>query len=490
MKSLPIRLRLTVWYFVMFATAAGMLSLGSAWMLRRTLDATVYQDLQERIDDVAVQLHQFGAQHSPDQAQLRFTNFYRDRDDGKWLQILDEHGRWIFRSARFISAARTLPGPESFPRKPFVQDFVQGIHHVRALSVRVVVDGHAYSVETGISMKKPNALLHDFSFGLLLLMPAVLLPAAIGGHVMSRKALAPVAAIAREARRITDRNLDTRLPVSETHDELSHLSITLNNMLERIDVAFRSVREFTANASHELRTPLARLRTETEIALFRPRESAEYRQALERVHQDSVDMSGLVENLLTLARAEAGNEVIRLAPVNLTSLLSEVAEEWRPIVERLSLQLRTVGLEQDPRFALGDKLSLLRLFRILLDNACKFSEAPGVVTIRMQASATAVMVAIEDSGIGIAPEHQKRIFDRFFRVDGDGGRYASGSGLGLSLAAWIAEQHKTSITVESALARGSSFQIKLVRVASGDDPDSSFETAESKSPESIVTSAK
>jgi signal transduction histidine kinase len=100
------------------------------------------------------------------------------------------------------------------------------------------------------------------------------------------------------------------------------------------------------------------------------------------------------------------------------------------------------------------------------------------------------MVAIEDSGIGIAPEHQKRIFDRFFRVDGDGGRYASGSGLGLSLAAWIAEQHKTSITVESALARGSSFQIKLVRVASGDDPDSSFETAESKSPESIVTSAK
>jgi len=469
MKPLPIRFRLTLWYFAMFAAAALLLSLGSRWMLRRTLDATVRQDLQERIDDVAAQLKQFDANRAPEKAGAKFRDFYQDRDDGKWLQILDENGHWMYRSPRMLAAGQSAPLPRSFARagqsapKGKIDNFVQGTHHVRALSVPVVVDGHGYTVQSGISMKKPNALLHDFSLGLLLLTPALLLPAAIGGHFMGRKALAPVAAIAMESRRITDRNLDRRLPVSPTNDELSHLSTTLNNMLERIDVSFRSVRDFTANASHELRTPLARLRTEAEIALMRPRETGAYRQALEHIHQDAIEMSGLVEDLLSLARAEAGSEVLRLTPTDLGSIVHEAALEWAPIADRLRIDLRKSVLEHraGKTIVYGDRTSLVRLLRILLDNACKFTPAGGSIAIMVLPERYSVLLRVEDTGRGIAPEHQGRVFDRFYRGDADAEARSSGAGLGLSLAAWIAEQHKTNIELESAPGRGSRFTIRL-----------------------------
>jgi hypothetical protein len=126
MKPLPIRLRLTLWYFVMFAVAALLLSLSSWWMLRRTLDATVRQDLQERIDDVSTQLHQFGAKADPQQAQTQFANFYRDRDDGKWLQILDQDGRWIYRSARMTSSGLALLPPSPLMRAVCCYRFYSG----------------------------------------------------------------------------------------------------------------------------------------------------------------------------------------------------------------------------------------------------------------------------------------------------------------------------------------------------------------------------
>jgi heavy metal sensor kinase len=465
MKPLPIRLRLTVWYFTVFATAGLLLSLTSWCMLRRTIDATIHQDLQERLDDIRVQLHQAGPSAHNEEIESRFDTVYRYRDDGKWLQILDESGQPLYRSARMNSLALSVVVRRSSADS--VIDVMQGSRPIRFLVANVSVDGRSYAVATGISMNKPHALLRDFGLSLVLLTPVVLLMAAAGGHLMSRKALAPVALIAQEARRITDKALDTRLPVPPGDDELSHLSITLNQMLARIDVAFRSVRDFTANASHELRTPLARLRTEVEIALFRPREAAEYRIALERMHEDTVEMSGLVENLLTLARAEAGGETLQMLPIDLRDLLQSVVDEWSPIAHGLSLRLQMAGFAPhttaQPVYVLGDRLSLIRLLRIWLDNACKFTPAGGIITLRALPKEHEVQLAVEDTGVGIAKEHLGRIFERFYRVHGDAGRHVAGAGLGLSLAAWIAEQHRTLITVTSVPGRGTSFRMKLRR---------------------------
>lgn len=174
-------------------------------------------------------------------------------------------------------------------------------------------------------------------------------------------------------------------------------------------------------------------------------------------------MSSLVENLLTLARAEAGSEVLRLAPVDIGRLSQQAMREWAPIADGHSIHLSLAAADPaaEPLMALGDRASLVRLLRILLDNACKFTPPGGSITMTAVRQGDAIVLQVEDSGIGIPVEHQEPIFERFYRVVGDSDRQASGAGLGLILAAWIAEQHKTRITVQSAAGHGSRFQIWL-----------------------------
>ena len=465
---LPIRLRLTAQYTIMFTAAALLLCSTSWWMLRHSIQATVAQELQERVDDVSAQLHQMGASPDPVQMQLRFDAIYHYRDDGKWLQIRDRQGRWIYRSSRMLLLQAPLAPPDALTKGSTVAEFTQGARHIHTLTSLVMVDGRAYSVQTGVAMNKSETLLHHFGLGLLLLTPAVLLAAIFAGHMMSRQALAPVVLIAHQARHISDKNLNQRLPVSPANDELTHLAVTLNTMLGRIDTGFRSVRDFTANASHELRTPLARLHTEIEIALLRPRSGDEYRDTLEQLQSAVIDMTGLLENLLALARAEAGSDLLRLAPVDLHVLVQTVFEEWAPIASRLSIQLRNsvrsaAAGPAGASLVLGDRLMLLRLLRIWLDNACKFTPPGGTITIIVEDEGEQVILALDDSGVGIAAEEQGRIFERFYRCQGDTAVHRTGAGLGLSLAAWIAEQHGTSIALESTPGRGSRFQLALSR---------------------------
>ncbi len=470
MKPLPIRIRLTVWYSLMFATAALLLSLTSWWMLRQSIDATIHQDFQERIDDIRMQLHQFALQPSADSMQTRFDAIYHFRDDGKWLQVLDANGTWIYRSPRMIDAAADLAPPALLSHSGNSSEFQQGTRHVRTFSSVVIVDGHTYSVELGASINKQQALLHQFGLELLLLTPLVLLAAIIAGHHMSRKALNPVTLIALETRRISDRNLDLRLPVSPTHDEISHLSSTLNNMLARIDTGYRSVRDFTANASHELRTPLARLRTEVEVALLRPRTAEEYTNTLLHIQDSAEEMTRLTENLLMLARADANSVTLKLEAVDLWKIVLSAWQEWFRIADHLNLSFKTERLGSDgcasdePVLVLGDRASLTRLLRILLDNACKFTPAGGNIAISLKLTQGFVTLSVQDSGIGIPAAEQQRIFERFYRVNADKDHRKSGSGLGLSLATWIADQHQTKITLESVSGSGSRFELTLKRI--------------------------
>jgi heavy metal sensor kinase len=470
MRPFPIRVRLTVWYSVLFATAALLLSLSSWWMLRRTIDATIHQDFEERIDDIRAQLYQFSLQPSTELMQARFDAVYRFRDDGKWLQIRAADGSWVYRSQRMTAADAPLPLPHFLAIGGNTSEFQQGTRYVRTFSSVVTIEGKAYAVELGASLNKQQLLLRQFGIELIILTPLVLFAAVVAGHNMSRKALQPVALIALEARRISDRNLDLRLPVPPTNDEISHLSTTLNNMLARIDAGYRSVRDFTANASHELRTPLARLRTEVEVALLRSRSCEEYTHTLLHVQESAEEMTRLTENLLTLARADADSAPLTLTPVNLGELVRAACAEWSGVADHLRLSIRTgttaKGSESfdEPAFVLGDRSLLLRLLRILIDNACKFTPAGGNIVVGIEVGQSFVTLSVQDSGIGIAETERQRIFERFYRVNADQDRRRSGSGLGLSLASWIADQHQTAIHVESVLGSGSRFQLTLKRI--------------------------
>jgi heavy metal sensor kinase len=456
---MPIRLRLTLWYCAMFATAASLLSVSSWWMLRRSLAATEYHELQERAEDVQLLLKQLGPDANLEFLRQKFLEIYQVKDDGKYLQVFDQDGAWIYRSKRMIDEGLQPEPPEMLPKQGTMVEFHQGTRYVRALSYPIIANGRAYFVQTGLALNKSRALLSLFGVQLLLLTPAVLILAAVGGHFMSRKALAPVAAIATEARRINDKNLEIRLPVAATRDEISHLSQTLNQMLERVEVGVQSIRDFTANAAHELRTPLALIRTEVEVALSLPRTAKDYREACEQVQLETVRMTALIDNLLMLARVDADTEGFRLQPVDATQLASRVAGKWKHAMQQALLDF---ALEMPPKpvFIMADGDSLQRLLTILLDNALHYTPPGGAVTLRVADNNGSVLFSVRDTGIGIGADHQARIFERFYRVD----RTRGGSGLGLALAKWIAEKHGTSISVSSAVGRGAAFQFSLPEV--------------------------
>jgi heavy metal sensor kinase len=460
MKALPIRIRLTLWYFAIFASAAAALSLASWWMLRRSVDAAEYHELQERADDVREILSHEDPARSLDRLNADFAAIYNFKDDGKYLQIRDEEGRWIFRSKRMIAQNPDLPAPDRIPNAGLIAEFKQGIHRVRILDYPIVAGGKRYSVQTGLAIDKPLALLANFRAGLLLITPLVILLAAAGGHLMSRKALNPVAALAAQARRINDRNLDIRLPVSDAKDEISDLSQTLNQMLERIDNAFASVRSFTGNASHELRTPISLMRTEIEVALFRPRDAGEYRETLMRLNEGAVRMTNLVENLLSLARADGGAETMSLRPIELRSLFQSVERTWNPAMERAMLDFR-VEIHDDALMLLGDVNGVQRLLNVLLENATKYTPPGGLVILSAKRMDARVLLSVRDTGLGISAEDMPRIFDRFYRGVRTDTLAPRGSGLGLALAKWIAERHGTQLTVESQPGKGSCFSFSL-----------------------------
>jgi signal transduction histidine kinase len=240
--------------------------------------------------------------------------------------------------------------------------------------------------------------------------------------------------------------------------------LTLNQMLERIDKAFASVRSFTGNASHELRTPITLLRTEIEVALYRPRNGGEYRETLRRLHEETVQMTSLVENLLTLARADGGAEAISFAPVSLEVLLRRASETWASAANKglINLQVEIPGAGQ---FVLGDENGIQRLLSILVENALKYTPSGGKVMVFSNAEKDHISISVKDTGIGIPHEYRNRIFDRFFRGAPKDGNPIGGSGLGLALAKWIADCHGSELTVDGEPGCGSCFSFSLKKTA-------------------------
>jgi signal transduction histidine kinase len=285
---------------------------------------------------------------------------------------------------------------------------------------------------------------------------------------MSRKALIPIAAIAAEAQRINDKNLNIRLPELETRDELAALSLTLNQMLARIESGYQSIRSFTANAAHELRSPVALLRAETEVALAFPRSADYYRDTCQRVLANTVQMTHLIDQLLVLARADAGVEVLHFEPVNLPDLLEEVAGEWSERFAEAQIHFNC-EVESAELWADADFIALKRLLNILLENAWRYTPSgqSAALALRKASAPCSAEISVTDTGIGIAEEDQGRIFERFSRVARPLHGDFSGSGLGLVLGQWIAERHHSTLRLESSQGNGSRFSLLLSVSLSG-----------------------
>lgn len=425
-------------------------------MARRSLYVVLDHELDEHIDDIRdyISTHQQGNDFRG--LQRTVTSEFRIKDEGKWLQIKDDQGRWIYRSPHILIAPHDLPAAEALPTRGRSGEFGVAPHHFRSLQRAFSANGLTYVVEDGITLTKTDETLRLFREQLLLISPLVFIAAGFAGHLISRRALLPVSMIAHEAQRINDGSLQRRLPQLQTRDELAHLSTTLNEMLERIESGVRSVRDFTAYASHELRTPVTMIRTEADLALQYERSSHEYRDAIGIIKDEARRMSSLLDCLLFLARADAGTEPVHQMAVDAGRMCSQVGERWKPHFRKQGLQFE-MDVDPDPVPVMCDESHLQRLLSIILENAGKYTPAGGWIRLSLNVHQSIASFEILDSGIGIPLQDQAHIFERFRRGSNTHEAMAEGSGLGLALAAWIAQTHQLRIEVESTLGAGSRF---------------------------------
>jgi signal transduction histidine kinase len=320
----------------------------------------------------------------------------------------------------------------------------------------------------------------DFIWMIVLGTPLLLYIASVAGYWMSGRALRPVVRITGAAQRITSENLSERLPFRGTGDELDRLSEVLNEMLAGLESAFQRITQFTADASHELRTPLAIIRTTAELIRSRTRTLEEHDIAWASVLSQTERMSQLVEDLLTLTRADVRSGGLDLAPIDLKSVIAEAGSEMQVLAYSKGVQLK-LALEAAP-MVLGDTEALRRVVTILLDNAIKATPGGSTIDVCLILDATAgacrAKVVVKDTGIGIPSEHLPHIFDRFYRVSKDRSRETGGAGLGLAIAYWIIAQHGGVIEVESELGYGATFRVLLPAISQENLPSAILQNQE------------
>jgi signal transduction histidine kinase len=273
--------------------------------------------------------------------------------------------------------------------------------------------------------------------------------------------------IAAAARSIGIRNISERVPVSPSNDELQRLAETCNAMLDRLESSVNQIKRFTADASHELRGPLTFTRTVAEIALKDPGTDGASRAAFQDIVHESAKATVMLEEMLTLARADAAPATPSCTPVDLASILREVCGTTQPIAAQQGLHLSLVSLAASALIP-GDPPALKRLVWILLDNAMKYSRPNGTIAVRLNVDANWATVEVEDDGIGIAPADLPLIFNRFYRADPSRG-LVEGNGLGLAIARWIAESHRAQLTVESEPEQVTVFRIVFPRWSISED---------------------
>jgi heavy metal sensor kinase len=463
-QRVPLRVRLTVWYSLCFAVAFFCVGSGCLWMVHRAILDLENNELQQRVRSVRRFLEARPPTEETAQTGAAITAAYNVSHGSKWLQVIDEHGHWLYRSPHVTAAYPALTLPQDLRDAAVYFNYTSAGIPVRALIAPIDVHGRRYTVQTGLSLTKTMAILSNFHTQLISLTALGLIGSSLAGYFMSRKALVPIAAIAAEAKRINDRNLNIRLPELQTRDELARLSATLNQMLGRIEAGYQSVRSFTANAAHELRSPIALLRAETEVALSLPRDTDYYRAAFARIEESSIQMSQLIDQLLLLARTDAGVELLQMGPLDLFELVHEVESSWRELYAAAGIHFRC-NYTATRRWVQADHSSLRRLLNTLLENAWRYTPSGRSVELRVADAADALEVAVHDTGIGIAPQDQAKIFQRFFRVAQPLHGKHPGSGLGLALAQWIAECHGTALTVHSRPGEGSCFALRLKTAA-------------------------
>jgi heavy metal sensor kinase len=395
---------------------------------------------------------------------------------GTLFVLLDESGEVVGSSLDLPSADgfREMPAKEILSSEEFHSlatgakhelDRTHSLRGFRGLGMPFSAKAQAYTLVALQSLRPQREMMQDIRNTFLWAIPVALALASLGGYFLARKSLAPITAMATQASGMGAANLHDRLPVANERDELGQLALTFNQLLERLEASFEQQRRFMADASHELRTPVAILRGEAEVTLSQPARSAEeYRETVAILHGESERLSRIIEDLFTLARADAGQYPIEFRDVYLDELAAEALVRARSLALSKNILLAS-AIEPDLQIC-AHKTLLGRMLLNLLDNAIKYSPAGSTVTLDCHRDGDQYQVSVSDDGPGIPAELQPRLFERFFRGDKARARSdgeSGGAGLGLSIARWIAEAHHGKLVLMRSDSSGSVFTATLPR---------------------------
>jgi signal transduction histidine kinase len=459
--ALSIRAKLTLWYLL--ASFAGMVLFGviSYGVLYYALLQEKKTHLVGREQRLIRLFERNRQQHVALPLDDLLSKYALVTHEGNMFQLRRQDG-----SLLFPSAAKDVDGNFADASKCHQRRFQ--IMQVDGASAMVMcheigLGGMNVELFQGGSLDEEMDILRIYRNALLFLLPGLLILSSYCGYFLSRRAMGPVDRLTRAALEIGIGNLSARVPVPEAKDEVRQLAEAWNQLLGRLEAAVSRLSQFSADVSHDLRTSITIILATSQLALNRRRSELEYRDDLKRIVTECCTAAMLLDTHLSLVQSKNFIHEVSFQRIDLCALVLSGCRRVEDIAESKGILLDW-QLPATPVFIEGDELLINRLLGILLDNAIKYTPEGGEVRAEVFANGSdKAGVVVRDTGAGISPSAQEKIFERFYQVDLRERPTQAGHGLGLSIARWIADAHRATITVSSVLTQGSSFTITFPR---------------------------
>ncbi len=459
-----IRSRLTAWYVTLLGAILVIFSIFLDYFLSKRLYESVDNSLAVSATVVATSARMRYRSPVPGLDQI-FEEFLEVRNLNKFYRIYDGSGNVGSRSSNInasqfplseVAYADALKGNNTY--ETFLVD---GKHPIRVITMPIIIEKKlANLVQVGTSLEAVQGTLKNLRILLFAAVPSVLVLAALFARFMARRALKPISKIIQTARNIgKGRELSQRMPVLKIQDELGQLTLTFNEMMDRLENSFVQMRQFSSDASHELRTPLTVLKGQNELVLSKPRELEEYQDVIVSNLEEINYMSKVLEDLFILSKSDENQILLNCKRMDLRDLVDEVCKHAEVLAGEKDIRIIIACLESVK--INGDEVRLRQMIWNILHNGIKYTQLRGELKVSLRDEGEFALLSIQDTGIGIPKNDLPSIFNRFYRVDKARSRDEGGSGLGLSICKYIAEAHKGRIDVESKLSVGSCFKIRI-----------------------------